>query len=502
MSDKQIALVTGAGRARTLGVGGTIADRQQAARLVVQHAEVHAVGQRRRAAREILQPIGRGGIGPVQPLDGLMQAGGPIRDFVFMWGRRSGTRARTRRRRAPPTRPRASRASAARSRARQDGAGTARPDSMTVLASGQSPSCSLSACSIACCRRIVNCSRSDSATAGSGATIVSRRPLASVSSAAARLPLSTDEMYRGASGASVCDVVPVEQWPSKLLEALDRRERRRRRVGELAGPDEPEVVAPPAPPSRLMPMLVGDVRCATTSPGAILDVVRRQSVVGGAANVVEVSPRLATPTAARNSAIGRADLLPARHDGLAEPVGEQRRHDPQQQDRKAAGSARGWRTATTTSATAANSGLASICFTNSASPCARPAVLRRDGRRRLPLEHLAMRHRHARERDRDGVGHLGGLVRHERQLEPGTRQRGPHVVDKVAQEHAPRAASGRGPARVRPATDNGENASAARATGVQCRGLPGRTDPAGSRGRRSRARPGCASGCRGSSSAK
>ena len=86
--------------------------------------------------------------------------------------------------------------------------------------------------------------------------------------------------------------------------------------------------------SRYIPMLVGEVRCATTGLGIVLEVVGRQPVVLGADEGLEEAPRPAGDQAQRRDvAGGRAAPRPTRR-RQADPAGDERREQPQADERR------------------------------------------------------------------------------------------------------------------------------------------------------------------------
>ena len=88
--------------------------------------------------------------------------------------------------------------------------------------------------------------------------------------------------------------------------------------------------------SRPMPMLVGEVRCATRGVGRLLEVVRRQPVVLGAHEVLEVPPGLAGH-AQEVLAVLVLQLDAAVGRGLAQDEGDEGRGRPEEQHRQRGG---------------------------------------------------------------------------------------------------------------------------------------------------------------------
>ena len=323
---------------------------------------------------------------------------------------------------------------------------------------------------------------------------------ASVSSAAARLPLSTEEMYR-ARGRQGLRVVPIEQVALEALHALDRREREIDAFGEIVGPDESAGRAPTA--WRAGPCRCWSATCdARRSAGRFLKVVRRQAVVVGDREGVEVAPGLAGRQSKKQAIVG-PDFLPAPRDRLAEPVREQRRGNPQQQDRQRRRQRARPQRATAASAAAANKGLPSICSTNSrvpdrvAGPCCRAevAAVCHSSILRCVTATRTMR-------DDDRVRHLAGLVGEEDHLQKRPRQRGLHVVER-SRSSTRQGCQGRGPATISTSHSSGENVSAASAMPAsRPPGCPAATSSRAGTGPRVAGATGCASGCRGFSSAR
>ncbi len=101
----------------------------------------------------------------------------------------------------------------------------------------------------------------------SGAVAISRHALARTIRWPARLPLSTVEMYAGSSGARVRVSYQLRKCPRKRSRRRALASVRSTRSTASSRPIQPRSFAVTAA-SRLSPMLVGDVRCATARTGS------------------------------------------------------------------------------------------------------------------------------------------------------------------------------------------------------------------------------------------
>ena len=140
----------------------------------------------------------------------------------------------------------------------------------------------------------------------------------------ARLPLSTDDTYCGLEPAQVARVVPVVEVPAEAFEAgrswraSPRGARPSRRV-----PIQPKSRAVTVD-SRYIPMFVGEVRCATTGVGIVLEVVGRQAVVLRTDERLEEPPRPAGDQAERLDVVVRQLLGGRLGGGQADPARDRR----------------------------------------------------------------------------------------------------------------------------------------------------------------------------------
>ena len=274
-------------------------------------------------------------------------------------------------------------------------------------------------------------------------------------------------------------VVPVQQVPLEALQALDRRERgvdpsrRARRVSMKPRSWAARVA------SRPMPMLVGDVRCATVGLGRLLEVVRRQAVVLRAHERRRSTARSCARRLRRNSrsSVARAATRrvgtgrlsayaiercgrPQREDGQR-PRGRARRAERDDQDE---------------APTSAITGLAIISRTKSCAPICRQAGAARGARRRrLPLEQAALRDPEAHERHDDRVQPLVGLVGQEGELQRARGRRRSSRPRTRSRRNTRHGCCGRGPRDgFQRAADRAARPAAARMAAVQTAGLPGR----------------------------
>ncbi len=131
-------------------------------------------------------------------------------------------------------------------------------------------------------------------------------------------------------------------------------------------------------------------------------------------------------------------MTPSRH-RLAEAIRDERRENPQEQDR-CGSRQRSWtRHGDDEEGKGGEHRTAEHLLDKRLRAESRCEPCEAGGRgRRLPLEHLPVGEDDTDERDQDGVRHLRRLIRQKDELQAGARQRRLGVLDEVAQHHAPR----------------------------------------------------------------
>ena len=159
-------------------------------------------------------------------------------------------------------------------------------------------------------------------------------PARSVSRWPARLPLSTVETYSGAQRLQRLRVVPVVEVAAVALQAAPSCASVV--VGaleQLGRPRGSRSRTRPGWPAAPGPMLVGEVRCATTRDRVLLEVVGRQPVVLGADEGLEEA-QVGAP-AAQEARLRRASSARSRRaSGRLSHHAMRRRDEPQQQERR------------------------------------------------------------------------------------------------------------------------------------------------------------------------
>ena len=230
-------------------------------------------------------------------------------------------------------------------------------------------------------------------------------------------------------------VVPVKQMAFEALQFLHGGQRGLEPPDQLGGADEAEVVGgqgreEPHPDVR------GGRPVGDHQPGRFLEVVRRQVVVLGAHEGLEVAPGLACDETEEASILGAKEMTLGRH-GLAEPVGHQRRGHPQGQEGTGHSEAArlGGCDQGEEDQGEEGAGRHPCEEQQRAGPGAEAGGPGGGGGRRLPLEEAALRDHEANQGETDGVGHLVGLVGEERDLQERLGAGGLRVLAQNPQEH-------------------------------------------------------------------
>ena len=230
-------------------------------------------------------------------------------------------------------------------------------------------------------------------------------------------------------------VVPVEQMAFETFQSAHGRHRGLEPLDQFGSADKAEVVGgqgreEPHPDVR------GGRPVGDPWRGRFLEVVRRQAVVLGAHEGLEVAPGLACDETEEASVLGAKQLTLGRH-GLAEPVGHQRRGHPQGKEgtghRQAARP--GGRDRDKDDQGDEGAGRHFYEEQQRAGPGAEAGGPGSGGGRRLPLEEAALRDHEANQGEGDGVGHLVGVVGEERDLQERLGAGGLHVLAQNPQEH-------------------------------------------------------------------
>ena len=234
------------------------------------------------------------------------------------------------------------------------------------------------------------------------------------------------------------DVVPVQQMPLVLLEALDRRDGLVDSVQSLEAIDEAQVVRRQDRQKRH-----ADVRrrraVGHEARGLLLNIVRRKPMPGLVHRAHEIRPG-APRDLAQVFPVARAEDDRSRNHRAAQPERDERRRKPGKEEERGGGEGRGARRDRGGAQGDRGRGACPHAVRERAQalPAGQARRARRRGGRGLPFEQLSLREHQPHQRERDGVDHLVGVIGQERELEDHLRARGRQLVAQVAQEHPER----------------------------------------------------------------
>jgi hypothetical protein len=233
-------------------------------------------------------------------------------------------------------------------------------------------------------------------------------------------------------------LVPVQEVSLEPLDALEGRQRAVDAVRQLRRPQVAEVVRRQGG-EQSEPDVGGGRPVGHAHVAQLLEVVRRQGVVGGPRERVEEVPRPPRHAAQERDVLG-AEPDAAGGDGPAEPEGDERREEPEGQERRRRGE-RGRPDAPRDEGERRGEERAAAELDQELDHGPPPVeALRpgRDGRGGLPFEEPLLRDRQPDQRHRDRVDHPRRLVHQEGGRHEELRERGAQLLPPGLEPEAER----------------------------------------------------------------